>query len=294
MRKGMRTVNIWIIIVNYNGTDDTIACVESINRSTAYQSTVTILVIDNGSRYEEKQALYKYCVDRKIWFYVLEENVGFGKANNIGAEYALRKDAQYILFLNNDTCVDSKFIYYIEQNIQNDIIYIPIIYYYDNPNDIWCAGGYISKWKGTSVHYRSIQKHKITFASGCCFMLSKELINTFGGFDDKYFMYYEDTDFSLKIIQNNIQIKLISNAKIYHKVGRSSNKVSGLKAYYLTRNRLYLLLKYKHYFYLIPAIIYFIITRMIIVVVSLARGKSVSIYCNAVCDYWNNKMYKQI
>lgn len=247
---------VGIILVNYNGLTDTVDCIRSIKESD-YEN-YEIIIIDNAS-IEDATILDSY---ENVTYKRLQENVGFGVANNIGANIAIKNDCDFILCLNNDTVIKKDTLRILVDNTNDEIITTGAIYYYSEPNELWYGGGEVSKYRGNFRHKKYTITRKVSFISGCCIMLSKKCYKDIGLFDPAYFMYYEDSDFSLKAIQHGYQLKYIYEAKIYHKVGKSISKVPGLKDYYLTRNRLYILHKYKSYFSWI-AIAYFYITRSI-------------------------------
>lgn len=82
-------------------------------------------------------------------------------------------------------------------------------------------------------------------------LVHRKIWETVGLMDENYFMYYEDDDFCMRLIQNGIHMQYTSETGLWHKVGGSGGAVvgSGFKAYYMTRNRLCLISKYKEYFF---------------------------------------------
>lgn len=229
---------IAIILVNYNGIQDTLDCVKSIMDST--YDNFLVYVVNNGSD-DDCSMLTKY---KKIELIELKENVGFGVANNIAAEKAINEGADIIMCLNNDTIIFRNTLEKMADKVKDGKIITCPIYYYDYPDKLWYGGGKISRYKGSFKHKNYINDCDVTFVSGCCFMITKKDINKIGLFEKEYFMYYEDADFSLKALMNGISICYITNTKILHKVGMSINNEIGAKDYYLTRNRLYLLKTY--------------------------------------------------
>ena len=150
------------------------------------------------------------------------------------------------------------------ENTNDRTITTGAIYYYKEPNELWYGGGEVSRYKGNFRHKKYTSSRCVSFISGCCMMMSVKCYKDIGLFDSAYFMYYEDSDFSLKAIQNGYVLKYVYEAKIYHKVGKSISKTTGLKDYYLTRNRLYILYKYRSFFKR-TSIAYFYLTRIMYV-----------------------------
>ena len=98
----MTMPSTWVILVNYNGAEDTIECIRSLQATK--MDNMRILIVDNASKEQDKEKL-QTVLDDKVECLFLPENFGFGVANNKGVAYALSKDAEYLLLLNNDTIV---------------------------------------------------------------------------------------------------------------------------------------------------------------------------------------------
>lgn len=274
-----------IILINYNGLSDTIDCINSINDSNT--SNFTIYVVDNCSS-ESCRVLEQFDNTKVIY---LKENLGFGIANNYGAEEAIKDGAEYLLCLNNDTIVSKEAINLLRKSADNNTIVTCAIYYYSNRAELWYGGGEVSKLLGNFRHKRYSESKYISFISGCCMMITKECYSELGLFDPEYFMYCEDVDYSLKAILNGYRILYVHDAKIWHKVGQSINKSIGAKDYYLTRNRLYVMKKYRKYFYF-TAWIFFYCTRIARIITGKCKNINVNPVVKGIHDYHNNKMGK--
>lgn len=182
-------------------------------------------------------------------------NEGFAEGNNIGIKYALNNlDPDYMLLLNNDTVVDKEFLVEMLKVSESDNkigILGPKIYYYDDPNRIWFAKGKIS-WKltrGLNIGYNQIdngQYEKIAeveYVSGCAFLIKKEVINRIGLIDKRFFLYFEEIDWTLRASKLGYKNVFVPKGKIWHKVSKSSGGIKGkIGLYYITRNR-WLLMK---------------------------------------------------
>lgn len=278
---------IGIILVNYNGYEDTIACINSINKS-SYKDYF-IVVIDNNS----KESFGDYKEFPNVIYKRLNENVGFGIANNIGAELAIREGASHILCLNNDTEIKTNTLAKLLEKSDKKTITTAAIYYYSNKNELWYGGGEISKFKGKFVHKQYKSDKEISFISGCCMLIPVNCIKDIGLFEKEYFMYYEDADFSIKALNNGYRLYYVYDAVVFHKVGKTVNKENGIKDYYLTRNRLYILKKYKNYFGIFSHL-YFWITRTIMLLVSAFLRRNTKPFVEGIKDYKLNLMGKKI
>lgn len=279
----MNQKKVSVILVNYNGLQDTIECINSLNKST--YSNFDIIVMDNHST-EDSTVLETY--DRVI-YKRLSDNFGFGVANNIGAEYALEKGADYLLLLNNDTVVDKFLIEKFVSHAKDHVIETGAMYYYNFPEELWYGGGTWSRAKGNFRHQHFTDDREVSFATGCCLFIPRNCVRDIGLFDDKYFMYCEDADFSIKALKHGYKLFYICDAKLWHKVGKSIDKTIGLKDYYITRNRLYLMHKYKKEFGL-TTYLYFGATRLVYIIRALLKGKDIAPIIDGIKDYRANHM----
>lgn len=267
-----------VILVNYNGGKYNIECIESILKSTKDNFTIEIIVVDNGSCDKSiNEIRKKYNEDVKI--IELNDNLGFAVANNIGIKYSIENNTDFILLLNNDTIIEKDMIniLYNEAIKNKDSIVVPKIMYYDHKDTIWSAGGEVDWNKGITLHYGMDEKDdkgqydtikEISFGTGCCMFIPIDVINKVGFLEEKYFLYYEDTDYCIRIKKLGYRILYIPKAKMYHKVTASSGGVeSSSYIYYLNRNRLYFNKKYnnkkRYLVYIVFAYLYKIIKWML-------------------------------
>ncbi len=258
------TPSVNVIILNWNGYSDTVELIESLFKIS--YDNFKIIVVDNNSEYDDVNLLTKNYGD-KIHIITLKDNLGFTGGNNVGIQYALEAKADFILLLNNDTVVEPDFLNYLvyEMLEDNDVgMTVPKINYYDNPDLVWYAGGYISKIRssGFTIGERDfsenhIENKYVTFATGCCLLIKSAIIKDINLLDENYFLYLEDVDYCMRCSMAGYKILLVAKSKIYHKVSISAKKENNLlPLYYVTRNRFYFLKKfYPRLFYLSFSII---------------------------------------
>jgi GT2 family glycosyltransferase len=232
----MMEYNTIIILVNFNSYDDTKNCLLSILKTEG--DLPFVILVDNAST----EAIDLYSLNNfysKLKIIKNKENIGFGRANNVGIQWAKENiDFEYILLLNNDTTLDSLAIKNLIQPfiIDNKIgISTGKIMFENNKDYVWYGGGEINKFRGFPRIYdynsyassEGANKEKsVTFVSGCVMMFSKESINKLNGFDEEYFMYCEDLELSFRCLKNGYKLWYTPLALIYHKVGGSLNKDS--------------------------------------------------------------------
>lgn len=249
---------VYIIIVNWNGYEDTIECIKSLEKID--YNNYRIVVVDNGSNTNEIDNVAKNFPE--VHLIKNEVNLGFSGGNNIGMEYAVKEYADFVLLLNNDTVVEKDFLnQLVENTIENEKIGIavPKINYYSNRDVIWYAGGYINKLRGSGftsgvgeLDSKYLVNKYVTFATGCCLLIKIDVIKQIGPMDEKYFLYLEDVDYCLRTLDTGYKILFVAKSKIYHKESISTKKNNAFRPlYYVTRNRLYFVSKfYKKYIYI--------------------------------------------
>lgn len=235
-----------IIILNWNGKEDTIECIESL-KHISYPN-YDILLVDNGST----DGSVEYFKEQYPEMEIIEnrENLGFTKGNNIAIKKTIANNTDYILLLNNDVAVEPDFLdkMVCEAN-QNDKIGIigPKINYYGTPYQIWAAGGHINYWICLIAYYGmnkpDAQKYSyekdVDFVSGCAMLIKVSVCREIGLLDERYFAYFEDVDFCLRAKNNGYTIRYVPSAKIYHKVSKTSGgALSPFSLYLSTRNKL--------------------------------------------------------
>lgn len=242
-------MKVFIILINYCGEKDTIECIESIFSSHAAEY-IKVVVVDNASPDGSgKRLASHYSNSENVTIMLEKENWGFSEGNNIGARVALECGASHVIFLNNDTIVQPQFldkvIMYYDSHPEIGIL-TGKIYYYDNPDTFWYAGGeYISN-KGKAVHIGAREKdvgqydkvRDITFCCGCYIIMSAERYCKIGEMSNVYFLYTEDLDYSIQAMRAGFKLVYHPETAIYHKVSSSTGKTSPLLQYYMSRNSL--------------------------------------------------------
>jgi GT2 family glycosyltransferase len=289
-----------IIILNWNGYQDTVECLKSLQKIT--YSNSEIIVVDNGSENDDYLKLKNEFSD--LILIRSENNLGFTGGNNLGIKFALKNQADFVLLLNNDTLVEPNFIEPLLNLFDkfNDIgITAPQINYFNEPNKIWTSGGKINKLRGSGFAYsdkyddgKSYENKNVTFVSGCCMLIRRSVLDKVGLFDDNFFLYVEDVDLCCRTIKAGYQILVSSNSKIFHKVSSSTiGSLSQLPLYYVTRNRLYFTKK-NFPFSFFFTLVYISMTMLFkgFGWIIKGKGKNISVIRKAYFDYFNKRMGK--
>lgn len=220
---------IGVIIVNYNSENMTLQCIESLKKSFTY-CYMQIIVVDNCSSDTSFNNLKKNLED-SIILERTDINGGFSYGNNIGIKIAIAQKCSFILLLNNDTEVSPDFLEYLidalEQN-ENIGIVAPKILFYDKPEIIWSKGGKINwMYAGENgclnkKNDNDLENISAKFLTGCCLLFRTQLVERVGYLSEEYFMYYEDVDFSDRVVSEGYTLMCIPKSVIYHKIGSSS------------------------------------------------------------------------
>lgn len=246
-------MQIGIVIVNYNGAKFQNECIRSI-LATGF-SSCKIIVVDNGSTDGSMEMLNEF-PDGSVDKIFCHENFGVAKGNNIGIERSIALGCTHTLLLNNDTVLPPDFFEKFLAGVgKGDLVAVPKIYFYGT-DILWYAGGAFSKLKCNSYHMFYREKEgaqqipaQCEYAPTCCMLIHHSVFERIGMMDEKYFLYFDDTDFCFRLKLAGIPIRLVREACIYHKVSLSTGgENSKVTIYYGNRNRFYFHEKYKKYF----------------------------------------------
>jgi GT2 family glycosyltransferase len=233
----------WLIVLNWNGRDDTLELLESL--ADARLDDTTVLVVDNGSTDGTLEAV----AEQHPWARTLQTgaNLGYAGGNNAGIRLALSQGAAVVGVLNNDTYVDPGFWAPLVATASESAVAVsPDIRYVSNPEVSWFFGGIVSVHDGRAVRHlqpdeqpRRDQPFDSETLTGCCLVANAETWRTVGLFDDGLFLIFEDADWSLRAKRKGVRLVVTPESRISHKVSRSfQGKVDGLGRYYFCRNGL--------------------------------------------------------
>lgn len=221
---------VTIVILNWNGRELTLECLESLER--VETPRVDRIVVDNGSTDGSVEAIRGQYRDR-VTVIANRENLGFAAGNNVGIRHALDSGADFVVLLNNDTVVDPEFIDHLLRTFADDPgvgIAGPKIYYYTPPDQIWFAGGRISLARGVSWHIGIREDDRgqfdrggeVDYVTGCALMASREVFDTCGFLDPSYVAYYEDADFCMRARLAGFKIVYAPRGRVWHKISAST------------------------------------------------------------------------
>lgn len=250
-----------VVTVNFDTAEDTINFLKSLKNVKTPDFSLETIIVDNGSK-----DVFKIPENLKadnITLIRSENNRGFSGGNNIGLKVALKRNADYVLIVNNDTEMDKDLIVNLLSVLESKPeigVTTPKIYFAKGhefhkdtykPEDLgkvfWFAGGYTDWDNVTSIH-RGVDEvdhgqydvtEKTEFATGCCMLFKREVLEKIGLFDDRYFLYYEDADLNERIKHAGYKIYYVPTALLIHVNAASSGGAGNvLQDYFITRNKM--------------------------------------------------------
>ena len=250
----MSPPKVSIIILNWNGLEYTIECLECLKK--IIYPNYEVIVVDNGSEGNDAQELKKRFGD---YIHVIQndKNYGYTGGNNIGIRYALTSSSpDYFLILNNDVVLHRDSLTEMVNVAESDDaigIVGPKVYYSDVSNIIHSAGMKtdLRLVSFSSIGYKQLDtgKHNVQqdvdSLSGCCLLLKRETIHQVGTFDESYFCYWDDVDYCFRAEKVGFRIVYVPQAIAWHrKVLKKKfwgklpyeEQASPLAYYYWTRN----------------------------------------------------------
>lgn len=250
---------IFIVILNWNQEDLTLETIDSVKHLHKKDFEMEIVVVDNAST----KNIEKLKKIKDVALLENEANLGFAAGNNVGVQYSLSHGADWVLVLNNDVRVDKELLVEflkVAKKYKKIGAVAPKIYFekgfefhkkiykkQDLGKVIWCAGGSINwdhAWgrpRGADEvdHGQYDNSEETDYVTGTAAFYSAEALKEVGVFYAKYFMYYEDTDLSVRMKKAGWKIMYAPKALVWHKVAQSSTIGGDLNDYFITRNRMF-------------------------------------------------------
>ena len=229
-----------IVVLNWNGRDDTIACIRSLlDHGPADQ---IVVMVDNGS--SDGSVLAVRELSDKVAIVEMGSNTGFSKGNNAGIKLALRLGADVIGLLNNDTVVTPGFSEALTDAIkssQRPIAVSPRILYRSEPKKEWFVGSRYEPSAGHGVHADDDRSRVNPFyLTGCALFASAEVWNVVGLLDARFFLNFEDLEWSRRAVSCGVELLVVEQSVVFHGVSESINRIGGLSTYLYARNGLLL------------------------------------------------------
>lgn len=250
---------ITAVIVNWNGKEDTVACLSSLKKISALGHSLSTIVVDNGSTNDSVKVISR--AHPWIELVATGRNLGFTGGANIGIRKALQAGTHHVWLLNNDTLVDKKALsilkVFADSNVGiagSKIYFAPGREFYrqryskgEQGRVFWYAGGIID-WANMYASHRGVDEvdqgqfdkiEETDFVSGCSMVVARPVFEKIGLLDERYYLYLEDLDFCLRAKQAGFKLLYAPQSRLWHvNAGSSGGPGNPLHEYYLTRNRL--------------------------------------------------------
>jgi len=231
-----------IIVVTYNSRGDIDACLQSVQ---AHSPDAETIVVDNLST-DGTLDHVRHCYPA-VTAVSAGRNGGYGAGNNLGARLA---HGDYLVILNPDTEVEAGWLdpllETLEERPEVGLVTPTILLKGDGEkvnargNDVHLTGLAFCAGLNEPAPPASARPRPVAAVSGAAFAVRREVWERLGGFDERFFMYLEDTDLSLRARRLGYDILHVPASRIRHCY---SVRVSAAKLYHLERNRLLMLRK---------------------------------------------------
>ena len=236
-------MTLTLITVNYNGTDDTIVLLESLRSQT--DTAFDVVVVDNDSSPAQREQLGAYVSSSQLPLDVIYSpvNTGFSGGNNIGIRKALAQGAQWVLLINNDTTVAPEFIETLRTQIPATpcVVGLPL-----NEGEHIAYAGMVRWLRPTLPHYyEPVGATTDTYAIGAGLLVHRDVFEKIGLLDERYFLYFEDADFSMQARRGGAPVRFLTEPIITHHISQSTKGLGApLLLRYHARNTLLFNWKY--------------------------------------------------
>lgn len=212
------------IILNWNGWRDTVQCLDAL-KGCCY-SRLGIIVVDNGSSDDSAGKIRGAYPEIRL----LEsgKNLGFAGGNNIGIRHALSEGAEYVWLLNNDAAPAPDALSELVAKAQTDKAIgavSSICYYADSPSKVqaW-AGARVNLWIGYGRNSTEPRRDEwFDSLNGTSILIAREALQEVGLLDEGFFLYWEDTEFCLRLRKKGWRLAAAPNSRVLHKVNASTS-----------------------------------------------------------------------
>jgi GT2 family glycosyltransferase len=245
-------MSTWIVLVNFNGLEDTRRCLRTLAAQAVRTRTV---VVDNASAADALPELRREFPGCDLVRNPV--NGGWAGGNNVGIRHALARGAGRVVLLNNDTVVAPDFTARLEAAAAAHPVYGiigPVIRRLEPPHEVMTDGvifngpaepGFFQRKAVPLVHSTVPPVTQVDIVNGCCMVVRTEVFERIGLIDERFFLVHEESDFCLRARRAGFRLGVLGEALVWHK-GSSAFSRTGkrLQRYYDTRNLCLLLAKH--------------------------------------------------
>ncbi len=242
--------SVGIVAVNYNSAAFIGEFIDSISR--VEYANAHHIIEDAASHDGSADEIARRCSQAHL--IRCRENVGIARGNNLGADFCRQRGFDYTLFVNNDTTHEPDFLRVLVDAADRRTMTVPrILYAHDHrlisthAGDFdWNLGLFRNTYHGKPDGPATQSRRELQTASFCCLLAPTAVFDEVGPLDERFFMYYEETDFLRRALERGFRLLYVPEAVVYHRESASSGggSMTPFKHYYATRNRLYLVRKH--------------------------------------------------
>jgi GT2 family glycosyltransferase len=234
--------SILITVLNWNGAEDTIECIQSLQKQSF--TDYDILIVDNGSKAADYRKLSAIEDISNVTIIRKERNLGFAGGVNVGIQHAIGNNYKFVALFNNDATADVDWLNNLVREFEHDnsIAAVTGLLLHQDGTTIDSTGDYYSIWgmpfpRSRNNKTGSAPNSEFVFsATGGATLYKTSLFEEIGLFDNSFFAYYEDVDVSFRAQLAGHKIYYNKNAIAYHKQGATSSKIPGFTVYQTFKN----------------------------------------------------------
>jgi len=221
---------IAVVLINWNGADDTLATLASLERAVA-RGALRIVLVDNGSTDDSVERFRRSRFD----FELVEtgDNLGFAGGNRVGIRHALEApDTGWVLLLNTDVEVDPGFLPPLVDACRDPEVGAagPKIFYFEPSDRLWAAGGRLrlretvtAEWgRGEPDGARWSVSRDVTYLTTCCLLIPRAVLEEVGPPDPVFFLNVDDADWCRRALDAGYRLRYVPESRIWHKVAAST------------------------------------------------------------------------
>lgn len=233
-----------LIVVNYGSAHLLAENLSSLDVATLGGQVV---IVDNFTTAAELHEVRRLAVAHKWTVLALGSNRGFGAAVNAGANLALQGGAEVLVVLNPDASIDARNVARLVAAVNHDPLLMASPIMRTSSGDIWFDGMELYSASGRVASGRRrplLDEPSEPWLTGACFALAATLWHKVGGFDEDYFLYWEDVDLSRRVVEVGGRLAVLKDALAVHDPGGTQSGVGGtgtkseIYYFYNIRNRL--------------------------------------------------------
>lgn len=282
------------VIVNWNGGEQNLECLESLRAQG--EALAHVVFVDNGScdgswervaqRYPEVELLRN------------ARNLGFGAGSNLGIAAALASGADAVLLVNNDIVLAAgaldELVRALREHPEAGLVG-PRVLYKDRPERVWSAGGALT-WRENLTTLRGQDEldgerwqrtERVDYLAGCALLVRREVFDAVGGFDADYFAYSEDVDLALRAEREGHASLLVGSVAAYHAPSTSTGGgYSARRKYMMGVNSVWFLRRWAGKREWLRFVLYDVLTLPPLLLVGLVRGRAAGV-CAKAWGIWD-------